>query len=486
MTPSKYQVEIYKQYQETNDNLIIQAGPGTGKSHTILEMLKLTPKFKKTILTAFNKSISEELQSKVPVNVKVSTIHALGFSILRQNWSRNYKVTSYKNFIIGKQILHKSLQNMKEKDRNIYLFILSEIIDLIKLNLIKTKEEQILICDEYNISITNGELEDVDKILTELNKYNLREYNKEFMIDFVDMLYLPYQQVSTDLFPKYQVVFTDELQDLNPLQKYIIENIISEKGGRFVGVGDERQAIYSFMGANLKSFQSFKDRPNTQVLPLSVTYRCSKKVTEFANTIFDGLEPFENNIEGIVRDGNLSEAENGDFVLCRNNLPLIEAWIQLVKEGKKCSILGKEYGEQLISIMNKLSNYPDYKEGVDTILKKKEEELIKSGVEKPTSSANYQKLVEKLNIVEILKKEFGSFQTAKERVEEIFNETGTGIRLMTIHKSKGLESKRVFVIGYKELLPSKYAKSMTEIYQEHCLKYVCVTRAKNELVFVNL
>lgn len=485
MTPSKYQIEIYKQYRETNDNLIIQAGPGTGKSHTILEMLKITPKFKKVILTAFNKSIADELEEKVPDHVKVSTIHSLGYSILRQNKLRNYKVSGYKNFIIGKQVLGKQLQNLREKDRNIYLFIISEIIDLIRLNLIKTKEDQRLICDEYNISITNGELEDVEKVIQELEKYNEREH-KEFMIDFVDMLYLPYQQVSPLLFPKYSVVFTDELQDLNPLQKYIIENIISEKGGRFIGVGDKRQMIYSFMGANLKSFESFKNKPNTQILPLSVTYRCAKKVTEFANTVFDGLESFEQNREGIVRKGQLLEAEDGDFVLCRNNLPLIEAWLKLVKAGKKCSILGKEFGEQLISMMNKLSQFDDYKIGVTTLLEKKEEELKKIGVDNPKNSSNYQKLVEKLNIVDILKKEFGSFQIAKNKVEEIFNNDGIGVRLMTIHKSKGLESERVFVLGYEELLPSKYAKTITEMYQETCLKYVCVTRAKHELVFVNL
>jgi len=64
--PSKYQIDIYHEYDTTNSNLVIEAGPGSGKSHTILEMLKRTPIHKKSILVAFNKSIKEELEKKVP------------------------------------------------------------------------------------------------------------------------------------------------------------------------------------------------------------------------------------------------------------------------------------------------------------------------------------------------------------------------------------------------------------------------------------
>lgn len=481
MTPSKYQVAIYKEYDETNNNIIIQAGAGSGKSSTILELLKRTPKFKKTILTAFNKSIKDELENRVSPNVKVSTIHALGFSILRENKPRNYKVSDWKTFNIAKGVL--DLRKMKEKEKWAYLHSISKIIDLVRLNLAYTRSEIEQVCNEYNISIVNNEIDDTLDVLQEIDKYNTG-YHKQFLIDFVDMLWLPCTQVPASKFPKYAVVFTDELQDLNPLQKFIIESVIHEKG-RFIGVGDDRQAIYSFMGANVQSFESFKNRPNTKVLPLSVTYRCARKITEFANTIFEGLESFEGLEEGIVRNGSLNEAQEGDFVLCRNNLPLIESWISFIRAGKKCSILGKDYGEALIAVLNKLSKYDDYKSGVNDLLEKKEAELKKLGIANPKTSSGYQNLVEKLEIVNVLKKEFGSFEMTKSKVETIFSDTDkTGIRLMTIHKSKGLEAKRVFVLGYNELLPSKYAASPLEMYQEQCLKYVAVTRAKLELVFV--
>jgi len=479
--PSKYQVDIKDAYINTNKNIIVAAGPGSGKSHTILELLKVTPPFKKTILTAFNKSIKEEIQSKVAPNIKVSTIHSLAYSILRKNFCANFKVNTYKNYILGKKCLN--LSRLKEKERDVYLFTISKIIDLVRLNLAKTNEEIENICNQYNISIINGELADTVTLIEELAEYNSRDH-KDFMIDFTDMLYLTYIKVAPEDYPKYSIVFVDELQDLNSLQKTIIENIIAPNG-RFIGVGDFHQSIYSFMGANVDAFHSFQNRPNTITLPLSVTYRCGKKIVEEANKIFDGLESFEENCEGVVRRGNIEEVEDGDFVICRNNLPLIEAWISIIKQGKRCHIMGKDFGQNLITIITKLSKYPDYIEGVNDILKKKEEQLKEKGISKPKNNVTYQALVEKLNIIEILRKEFGSFERMERKVNEIFNdEDRSGVTLCTGHKSKGLEADRVFFLQ-RNLIPSKYAETPTELYQERCLSYVITTRAKRELIYVD-
>lgn len=481
--PSKFQEEIYKEYNNSNCNLIIEAGPGSGKSHTILSMIGMTPKFKKCILVAFNKSIQEELSTKVPANVEVKTIHGLAYSILRKNIFKNFKVTGYKNFILGKK--HLNLTKLKVKEVDVYLFLISKIIDLSRMNLCKTREDIEAVCLDYNISTINGEIDDVMKMIVILDKYN-RTDQKEVMIDFTDMLYLAYTMVEPELYPKYSVVFCDELQDLNPLQKEIVERIIKHKTGRFVGVGDKRQSIYSFMGANIQAFESFLNRPNTKMLPLSVTYRCSKEVTKEANKIFPGLESFESNEEGEVREGSLEEVKDGDFVICRNNMPLIEAWINIIKQGKKCHILGKEFGKSLMMIIGKLDKCDDYKDGVTSILKKKEDELKSKGFKRPTANNNYQSLVEKLTIINILKTEFGSFEVMKNKIEEIFtdDDKSKGVILMSGHKSKGLETDTVFFLK-RDLIPSKYSETPQELYQERCLLYVITTRAKLNLIYIN-
>lgn len=109
-------------------------------------------------------------------------------------------------------------------------------------------------------------------------------------------------------------------QDLFTLQKEILQRYIKPRG-RFVAVGDSKQLIYNFMGSDLDVFNSIKEMPNTICLPLSVTYRCAKKIVEVANKVFPGTECVPTAKEGIVRSGDIFEAENGDFILCRNNYP---------------------------------------------------------------------------------------------------------------------------------------------------------------------
>ena len=55
--------------------------------------------------------------------------------------------------------------------------------------------------------------------------------------------------------------------------------------------------------------------------------------------------------------------------------------------------------------------------------------------------------------------------------------------LSTIHKAKGLENDRIFFLA-PELIPSKYATQPWQYEQEQNLFYVCVTRAKRELIYV--
>src|SRR5690606_36459888 len=132
----------------------------------------------------------------------------------------------------------------------------------------------------------------------------------------------------------------DECQDINPLQYKMILRLLKPKG-RLISVGDDKQLIYGFMGSNLSSFNDMRNRPNTTELPLSVSYRCPKKVVAFANTILPGTEALPDAPEGVVKIGSLDEVKNGDYIICRNNAPLIEAFTYLTAKGKRCSIMGK-------------------------------------------------------------------------------------------------------------------------------------------------
>lgn len=73
----------------------------------------------------------------------------------------------------------------------------------------------------------------------------------------------------------------------------------------------------------------------------------------------------------------------------------------------------------------------------------------------------------------------------RKKVEKFCEEKSLseGVNMMTIHKSKGLEASRVFLLD-EHLLPSKHAVTKEELQQEDNLSYVALTRSMNELYFI--
>jgi hypothetical protein len=92
---------------------------------------------------------------------------------------------------------------------------------------------------------------------------------------------------------------------------------------------------------------------------------------------------------------------------------------------------------------------------------------------------------EKIQAIEVLSEGINNPHDVIIKIKELFsNDKKSGICLSNMHKSKGLESERVFII-HQELIPSKYAKLPWQMEQERNLEYVAYTRAKTTLGFVN-
>jgi superfamily I DNA/RNA helicase len=69
------------------------------------------------------------------------------------------------------------------------------------------------------------------------------------------------------------------------------------------------------------------------------------------------------------------------------------------------------------------------------------------------------------------------------RIAEVFNDERQGVTFSSIHKAKGLEAERVFIL-LPEIIPHKMSRQSWQLEQEYNLKYVAITRAKSELFFV--
>ena len=454
----------------------------SGKTTTIVELCKRTPVYKKCFFSAFNKSIAEELSSRLPERIDVSTFHSKGLKTLLKNFRFKLKVNENKCFKIGKQI--STLDDVPEKQQLRYLFDLQTIWNSIRLGLLVDYEQDIPnICVEKDIDFKPRMIEDIRNIEEEwLKRAKFINNGRDFEVDFTDMLYLPYILLKSEDFSKYDVVVVDECQDLCTLQKELIFNYIKPLGGRLICVGDSKQCIYSFIGSSVSNFKQLQNLDNTVTLPLDVTYRCARSVVEEAKKVFSqGIEAAENAIEGVVRKGNLEEARTGDFVLCRNNLPLIDAFIILLQKGIKASIKDKDFGKSLLNILEKINRIED----LDILMNEKLEELKERGLSKAAAmnNASYLSLEEKCSILEKLSDIWTSVEVMKSKIEKIYTEDEKdGVILSTIHKSKGLESDRVFFLN-PNLIPSPKVTCEEALYSEYCLKFVAITRAKKELIY---
>jgi hypothetical protein len=87
------------------------------------------------------------------------------------------------------------------------------------------------------------------------------------------MLYIP--EVLQLPVPEYDFVCVDEAQDYSPVALNFTMRLVNpEHGGRLLFVGDPRQSIFGFAGADTDALDRIVTRANATVLPLSISYRC--------------------------------------------------------------------------------------------------------------------------------------------------------------------------------------------------------------------
>lgn len=454
----------------------------SGKTFTLCKLAEMTPPIKSSIFLAFNKSIAEELGQRLPRTVKAQTLHSCALSSLCKAFSLNFSLSDSKNFNLAKEKME--FKGVHPKRIPGMIMKICRLYDLMRFNLVQDDVEAIIALGERYGEDADEELAKRAIELRMLNKriadnYFLKGGGGKLPMDFTDMLYYATQYVHREDFKQYNVVMVDEIQDLSPLQYQLIKMLKTPRG-RLVGVGDEKQAIYGFQGSNLDTLNAIKNAPNTITLPLSMTYRCARDIVDEACKVFpDGIVAAPGAEKGFVGEGAFTDAEEGDFILCRNNAPLVDAFITLLRQGKKCTILGKEFGDELVSLIDSVEDVW----GLEQVLENMISKLQKKGVKSPTKCEAYDKLNEKVNVLLSLYEYFGDLETVRSRIYDIFVENASrGITLSTIHKSKGLEADRIFFLQ-PELLPSKYATTELALYAEKCLQFVAITRARKSLIY---
>ncbi len=476
MKDSKYQTKIYDVFENKKSNMCIEAVAGSGKTTVIKGCMSRIKRGKDSIYIAFNNHTVNDLKSKL-VNSKtlITTIHSFG-------WKAIMKATNYKAELLKSksykyiEIVLKKNEIFEPKLKSSYAYKLSVMVDLVRLNLLSDVEEIIALGEKYEVFMDDADSLMVLEVLEMMNK-DKKSY------DFVDMIYRPI--IDKLKFPKFDYVFVDESQDLSKCQQMIISKI-KKPDGRAVFVGDSSQSIYGFAGSDYESFQNLKTMfKNTIELPLSVCYRCSQAVVREAQRVNEQILPYKKNPEGEVRDGTIEEIKNSDWVICRNLKPLVQLNLFFLDRGMKSFIKGIDIGIGLAKILEKTSGTrveTSLKE-FETTINKEIVKMKKKGVNNPKKTEKIDNMLQKLEIMTILANECVTTRQLIDKIRTIFKETGDGIMLSTIHKTKGLENERIFFL-LPNLIPNKFAIQEWNLEQEGNLLYVGITRAQKDLIYI--
>lgn len=518
--------------ENTLPHIVIRARAGTGKTSTMIEGLRLLVEgetnlnpseqqaqiweellqsqdiAKSFCMVAFNKEIAEELKSRLPKrdNCSAMTLHSLGYKACIAHYGFPLALDGDRSQkIIAKLAGHEGQQAYSEYMQRFGVTVneIASLVGYCKLNNEVSPSKSYL----WDLSDTYGL--DIDVTLdTELKvRAVLQEsYQKvNGVIDYNDQIWLPV--VNNLTLPKYDLLFIDECQDLNKAQQILALSC----GKRIVICGDENQACYAFAGSDAKSYRNLVSVLKTtqqgcNEYPLTVSYRCSQAVIREAQKWVPDIQPCLTNPEGSVTyasynaysdgdDGSYRDkVTDGDMVICRCNGPLVSQYFKFLKAGRKAFIRGrKDVGGSLIRTVKKISKRAKLPSDKDSINSFKT--LLNQWVGDETHREKYKENPSqlKLNLIEdkyqcllLFSEQSNSVPELIKKIENVFSDTTrVGICLSTIHQAKGLESKRVFFLMPKGAeCPAPWARTDEEKIQERNIRYIGVTRAQIDLIYV--
>lgn len=479
---SPLQKDIFREIKLGTGNLSIDAKAGSGKTTTIVKGLDYTPSYKRTIYLAYNKHIALELETKVPSHVKVKTCHGFGlWALMAALKPGQMKPRIEKNKVpaIIDQVIEPEYDHKAKRTRIKNWVEIRDGVSLAKNFLVTGMNEMLDVIDRFDLVTTDDEKETLaSQVLTVLQHSN----DDETCIDFDDMIYLPILRNVT--MPSFDVVFVDEAQDLNRAQIEMIARIVGKRG-RLVMVGDPHQGIYAFRGADSNAMIELGTRFKVKSMPLSITYRCPQLVTHMAQRLVPDIQAAPNAPMGAVTYVDHSDVADRvqpeDMVLCRTNSPLVSMYFELLHKGVKAAIRGRNFGPGLLKLVNKLGAI-DINDLPPLLMDYRNKEVSKLKAQGKTIKA--QLVDDKVDTLLVLCQQSKTLDELEQRIDTMFNDDEVkGVILSSVHRSKGLEANRVWILCPK-LIPHPMSEQDWEIDQEFNLAYVAITRAKCELIIV--
>lgn len=520
VAPSDYQMAIFEFVEaqikrvlarQEPESLVIKAVAGAGKTKTIVACTNLIPKTMKVIFLAFNTRNADDLVGELAKDVDANTINSRGWRI----WSR---------YIQGRDRVWPSVDKRKIDKIMRKLMTADEIEDFgeeVKF-FVDMARSYGVVPRGMNNCVSVDPWSDNDEFWGMLvRKYNrfiepevyetIIDYTRQVLradladeqvCDFNDQIYFPvvkrtYNGARIPAF-QFNVVIVDEAQDINPVQRALLSMLL-RRGGFVIAVGDERQAIYGFRGADTESIDKISAEFNAKKLNLSITYRCAKAIVAKARKLYPEIEAAPGAPEGEVialPTYKVSIFNPGDMIICRNNAPLIKFAYKLIRSRVACYVVGRDIGEGIVRIIKKVVAPEADLQTLTLALgmwRDKQIDIVRAQDEFDEESV--EKINDRYETVMIFVQECAGstagdvISDVKSLFSEMRDEDGKPLHtdkviLGTIHKMKGGEADTVYSLDDFLLYPGWVQPESWQYIQEKNLDYVKTTRARLSLRYI--
>ena len=521
----------------------IVAGAGTGKTRTLIHRIAywhfagVAPAHRVLAVTFTRKSAAElrqRLATMGIVGVSAQTFHSAALSQLREYWKIGGQTAEFPTLLTGKDqyfaIRHAIAESLKaggspkETSRKVDRVLQRSVTE--ELTLIKSKmiDLQVYLTNEAfsgpKGAISKNEFVDaIERYEGFKKKNNLMDYADALMRCVRMIENVPH--VAKKIQSQYEHFLVDEYQDNDPVQERLLDAWLGDRKSICV-VGDPRQTIFSFKGADPKIMRDFPDKhKGTITVNLTKNYRSTKNIVEWANRIMRNTSASGGATTELTSSGDkgwtpqirsyyTERVELEQLAIriqqlaTRNKLPLREFAVLLrfredvAKVRRALAISGlpsispnDEFWRDVEPVLNRMKNLGKNtdKLGKEALIEALDSLGWRNNLDQSNEDDEYSELrqnlldicssvagSEAMNVVELLE----AFKVLE--VEAKDSTISDAVNVMTLHQAKGLEWDAVYIPRFVEgALPTSHAKNTEQIDEERRLTYVGVTRARKFL-----
>ena len=296
--------------------LLILAGAGTGKTHTIVEKIKYTiahdfAKPEQILALTFTEKAAAEMEERVDralpygyFQMWISTFHSFADQVLKESASHIGLNPSYRILSDAEAALF-----LKE---NLFLFNLhyfrplgnpNKYLEDLHTHFSRLKDEDVSPTKyiEWAKSQNDENKAEIEKYIELARTYKIYQdlKIKEGFMDFSDLIFYTLElfRRRKNLLSQYQKKFThilvDEFQDTNIAQYSLIKLLCpANTNPKLTVVGDDAQAIYKFRGASISNILNFmKDYPKARQITLIKNFRSNQTILDAAYRLIKHNDP---------------------------------------------------------------------------------------------------------------------------------------------------------------------------------------------------